>query len=123
MGRVNLKPRRELNIIAAYACGDEAQRRVAGLVAAKARLLAEQRKRHTSVADDIDIDVHAHGLHVSVELNVKGRNGANVSMALENGYYNEWLENKYGEGDIRAFMPGMHIMRDAKASVVRAVAA
>ena len=92
MGYVKLKPARE----------------------AKAKGLADVKAKHSSVADRIDISTHAHGTHTAVIMSVKGRDGSEIASHLEFGYFNRWLEHKYGIKSPSAWMPGLFIMSEAK---------
>lgn len=114
MGYVRLKPERRLNLDMARMFGPPATRRKALVIQARAKALADAKAIRSSVADDIDVSVHAHGSHTAVILSVKGRNGVEIASALEFGYFNEWLEHKYGIHSALAWMPGLHIMAEAK---------
>ena len=76
--------------------GAEATRPVAEKVEAKAKALADMKAKHSSVANRIDISTHAHGTHTAVIMSVKGRDGSEIASHLEFGYFNRWLEHKYG---------------------------
>lgn len=83
-------------------------------VEAKAKGLADAKAKHSSVADRIDISHHAHGSHTAVVMSVMGRDGSQIASHLEFGYFNRWLEHKYGIKSPLAWMPGLHIMSEAK---------
>lgn len=112
MGYVRLKP--DLNLQIAKRFGGKATRPHALKVEAKAKALASAKAVHSSVADSIEFSTHAHGIHSSVIMSVIGRNGVQIASLLEFGYFNNWLENKYGENDPRAHMQGKYIMSEAK---------
>ena len=95
MGYVRLKP--DLNLQIAKRFGGKATRPHALKVEAKAKALAS-----------------AKAVHSSVIMSVIGRNGVQIASLLEFGYFNNWLENKYGENDPRAHMQGKYIMSEAK---------
>lgn len=114
MGYVKLKPARVLNRDMAILFGAEATRPVAEKVEAKAKGLADVKAKHSSVADRIDISTHAHGIHTAVIMSVSGRDGSEIASHLEFGYFNRWLEHKYGIKSPSAWMPGLHIMSEAK---------
>lgn len=114
MGDVKLKPARVLNRDIAILFGGEATRPTALKVEAKAKALADVKAKHSSVADRIDISTHAHGSHTAVLMSVRGRDGSQIAPHLEFGYFNRWLEHKYGIKSPRAWMPGLFIMSEAK---------
>lgn len=114
MGYVNLKPANVLNRDMAILFGAEATRPVAEKVEAKAKALADMKAKHSSVANRIDISTHAHGTHTAVIMSVKGRAGSEIASHLEFGYFNRWLEHKYGIKSPLAWMPGLFIMSEAK---------
>lgn len=114
MGRMRLKPRRTVDLAVARMFGPEATRRIGERVLVKARANAVAAAKHSSVADRIEIGLHAHGVHTHVIMSVIGRDGSQIASHLEFGYFNEWLENKYGQNDGRAWMPGLHIMGNAR---------
>ncbi|OZG68276.1 hypothetical protein [Bifidobacterium eulemuris] len=118
MGYVKLKPQKQLNIEVALAFGAEVTRPKALKVAARAKALADAKAKHSSVADRIDISVHGVGIHHAVVMSVTGRDGSQVAGHLEFGYFNKWLENKYGIRSPRAWMPGLFIMSEAKYAAV-----
>ena len=47
-------------------------------------------------------------------MSVSGRDGSEIASYLEFGYFNRWLEHKYGIKSPAAWMPGLHIMSEAK---------
>ena len=47
-------------------------------------------------------------------MSVKGRDGSEIASHLEFGYFNRWLEHKYGIKSPSAWMPGLFIMSKAK---------
>ena len=112
MGYVRLKP--NLNLVIADKFGGTATRPHALKVEAKAKALADAKAKHSSVAGDIDISMHAHGTHTAVVMSVTGRDGRQIASHLEFGYYNRWLERKHGEHSPLARMPGLHIMSEAR---------
>lgn len=114
MGYVKLKPARVLNCDMAILFGAEATRPIGLKVEAKAKALADVKAKHSSVADRIDISTHAHGTHTAVIMSVSGRDGSEIAPYLEFGYFNRWLEHKYGIKSPAAWMPGLHIMSEAK---------
>lgn len=114
MGYVRLKPKRVLEFDMIRLFGAEATRPTALKVEAKAKALADAKAKHSSVAGRIEIGAHAHGSHHSVELSVIGRDGSQVASHLEFGYFNRWLEAKYGIKSPRAWMPGLFILSEAK---------
>lgn len=63
------------------------------------------RAKHSSVADRINIDVHAHGSHTSVVMSVTGRDGSQIASYLEYGYFNLRAQRH---------LPGMYVMSEAK---------
>ena len=63
MGYVKLRP--DLNARVAERFGGKVTRPHALKVQARAKTLADMRAKHSSVADRIDISVHAHGSHNS----------------------------------------------------------
>ncbi|KAA8827247.1 hypothetical protein [Bifidobacterium myosotis] len=114
MGYVRLKPPERLQPDIAIMFGAKATRPTGVKIEAKAKALADAKAKHSSVADRIDIGSHAYGSHTEVVMSVIGRNGEQVASHLEFGYFNNWLTNKYGPGDPRAWMPGLHIMSEAR---------
>lgn len=110
MGYVRLKPRNMLNRDIAGMFGGEATRTSGRRVLAAAKGLADQRAKHSSVAGDISLDVHGYGTHTAVVMSVQGHHedgtpSGEVASHLEFGYFNEWAQE---------WIPGKHIMRDAK---------
>lgn len=103
MGYVRLRP--DLNVRVAESFGGKATRPHALKVQARAKALADMRAKHSSVADRINIGVHASGEHTSVVMSVHGRDDSQIASYLEYGYYN-----------LRAHrhLPGMYIMSEAK---------
>lgn len=114
MGYVNLKPSNVLNRDMAILFGAEATRPIGLKIEAKAKALADVKAKHSSVANRIDISTHAHGTHTAVIMSVKGRDGSEIASHLEFGYFNRWLEHKYGIKSPSAWMPGLFIMSKAK---------
>lgn len=114
MGYVKVDSERKMTLALSRMLGSEVTRPVALKIEAKAKSLADMRAKHSSVADRIDIGAHAHGTHHHVVMSVTGRNGAQIASALEFGYFNEWLENRYGRHSPAAWMPGLFIMTEAK---------
>ena len=112
MGYVSVRP--GLDRLIAQRFGAKATKPVAERVASRARMLAVAKAKHSSVADRIDVTVHAYGTHHAVVMSVIGRDGTQVASFLEFGYFNRWLENKYGIKDPRAWMPGLRILSEAK---------
>lgn len=112
MGFVSVKP--DLDLLVALKFGAMATRPAAKRVESKARMLAVAKAKHSSVADRIDISTHAAGIHHSVILSVHGRDESQIASYLEFGYFNRWLEHKYGIHSPRAWMPGLFIMSEAK---------
>ena len=47
-------------------------------------------------------------------MSVTGRDGSEIASHLEFGYFNRWLEHKYGIKSPSAWMPGLFIMSKAK---------
>lgn len=114
MGYVRLKPPKRLNTDVAILFGADVTRPVGARIETKAKAIANAKAKHSSVADDISISAHAYGSHTAVVMSVTGRDGSEVASHLEFGYFNNWLSNKYGWKDPRAWMPGLHIMSEAK---------
>lgn len=115
MGYVRLKPKRQLEFDMIRLFGAEATRPAAARIEAKAKALADAKAKHSSVADRIDISTHAYGSHHTVVLSVIGRDKkTQVASHLEFGYFNRWLELKYGIKSPRAWMPGLFIMSEAR---------
>ena len=112
MGFVSVKP--NLDLLVALRFGADATAPPARRVESKARALAVEKAKHSSVADRIDVSTHAMGIHHSVVLSVHGRDGSQIASYLEFGYFNRWLENKYGIHSPSAWMPGLFIMSEAK---------
>lgn len=83
---------------------------IAEKIALRARALADARAKHKSVARDIDISTHAHGIHHAVILSVIGTQTVGpqrhdqIAAHLEFGYFNVWAQR---------WMDGLHIIRDA----------
>lgn len=112
MGYVRLKPERQMHGRVALIAGPKATRPPAVRILNRARRLADARAKHSSVAGDIDISLHAQGAHTSVIMSVQGRHqdgspSGQIASHLEFGYYNVWAKRR---------LPGLHIMRDAKAA-------
>lgn len=103
MGYVRLRP--DLNARVAETFGGKVTRPHALKVQARAKALADMRAKHSSVADRININVHAHGSHTSVVMSVTGRDGSQIASYLE-----------YGDFNLRAqrHLPGMYVMSEAK---------
>lgn len=114
MGHVNLKPARILNTDMARLFGAPVAARHALVVQQAAKRNADIAAKHSSVANRITIGVHAHGTHSMVVMSVTGRDGTPIASHLEFGYYNQWLENKLGPRSPGAWMPGLHIMGNAR---------
>ncbi|NEG55467.1 hypothetical protein [Bifidobacterium platyrrhinorum] len=114
MGYVKLKSPKRLNTDIAILFGAKATEPIGLKVEAKAKGLADAKAKHSSVADRIDISHHAHGSHTAVVMSVKGRDKSQIASHLEFGYFNRWLEHKYGIKSPLAWMPGLHIMSEAK---------
>lgn len=114
MGYVRLKNPKRLNIDIARMFGAEATMPVGAKIEARAKVLADARAKHNSVADRIDITRHARGAHTAVVMSVKGRDVPEIASHLEFGYFNRWLEHKYGIHSPMAWMPGLFIMSEAK---------
>lgn len=111
MGYVRLK--KSLNKDVAQLFGGKATRPYGERCLAKARALANARAKHSSVAGDIDLSLHGHGTHTAVIMSVQGRHAdgspsGEVASHLEFGAYNTWAGR---------WIPGKHIMRDARASL------
>ncbi|NMM93872.1 hypothetical protein [Bifidobacterium oedipodis] len=108
MGYVRLKRDYRLQILHRF--GAPAARMTAERIAARAKALADARAVSKSVAGDISISVHAHGLHYAVVLNVIGTQTVGrqrhdqIASHLEFGYWNVWADR---------WIPGKHIIRDA----------
>lgn len=112
MGHVRLKPTMNLDIAIIFGQGitmPEAKR-----IQARAKARADMVAKHSSVSDRIDISVHAHGSHSAAVMSVIGRDGSQIASHLEFGYFNRWLENRYGIRSPLAWMPGLHIMSGAR---------
>lgn len=103
MGSVRLRP--DLNAKVAETFGGKVTRSHALKVQARAKVLADMRAKHSSVADRINIDVHAHGSHTSVVMSVTGRDGSQIASYLEYGYFNLRAQRH---------LPGMYVMSEAK---------
>lgn len=103
MGYVRLRP--DLNARVAETFGGKVTRPHALKVQARAKALADMRAKHSSVADRININVHAHGSHTSVVMSVTGRNGSQIASYLEYGYFNLRAQRH---------LPGMYVMSEAK---------
>lgn len=114
MGGVKLKPPKRLNTDIAIMFGAKATTPIGVKVEAKAKGLADAKAKHSSVAGRIDISHHAHGSHTAVVMSVEGRNVPEIASYLEFGYFNRWLEHKYGIHSPRAWMPGLFIMSEAR---------
>lgn len=112
MGYVKITP--GLNFLILQRFGAKATKPAAARVASSAKMLAAAKAKHSSVADRINITVHAYGTHHAVIMSVNGRDGEQIASFLEFGYFNRWLEHKYGIKDPRAWMPGLRIMSEAK---------
>ena len=94
MGYVKLYP--DLNARVAETFGGKVTRPHALKVQARAKALADMRAKHSSVADRININVHAHG---------SGREGSQIASYLEYGYFNLRAQRH---------LPGMYVMSEAK---------
>lgn len=103
MGYVRLN--HDLNLQIAKRFGAKATAPHAEKVEAKAKALADMRAVESSVADRIDISIHAHGTHTSVIMSVLGRDGSQIATYLEFGYFNNWAQRR---------LPGKFIMSEAK---------
>lgn len=108
MGYVRLKP--DLNRQIYMRFGGKATRPHAEKALAKARAIADAEAKHSSVAGDIELNVHAHGSHTGVVMSVEGHHqdgspSGQVASHLEFGYFNVWAQR---------YMPGLRIMSRAK---------
>jgi len=103
MGYVRLRP--DLNARVAETFGGKVTRPHALKVQARAKALADMRAKHSSVADRININVHARGSHTSVVMSVTGRDGSQIASYLEYGYFNLRAQRH---------LPGMYVMSEAK---------
>lgn len=93
---------------AALMFGERATDKAAHMIAVRARELASERAKRSSVANRIHIRVKRYeGVPIDrrVEVSVKGRNGAEIASLLEFG---GWMHPRSGKR-----MAGMHFMRDA----------
>lgn len=110
MGYVRLKNKRTLERDIATMFGHDITMPVAERIMVRAKSLADARAVHSSVAGDIDFSVHANGAHTAVIMSVQGHHedgspSGQVASHLEFGYWNVWADR---------WIPGKHIMRDAR---------
>ena len=109
LGRVTIRRSVATDIAKMY--GPELTRRAAVHSVSAVRAKANEAATHSSVADRIEVSVRKVGM------SVMGRDGTQVAPHLEFGYFNRWLEHKYGPRDPRARIPGKHIMFDSLSRV------
>lgn len=115
LGRVTVRRSVATDIAKMY--GPELTRRAAIHSVSAVRAKANEAATHSSVADRIEVSVRKVGWHHQIVMSVMGCDGTQVAPHLEFGYFNRWLEHKYGPRDPRARIPGKHIMFDSLSRV------